>query len=68
MCVVNKAKFVYFTLDQQSVSMPRKAVKNGTKVVLSAEPTNWSRSVPHGKCRIYVILRDWLKPLEVERR
>ena len=28
---VNKARFVYFTLDKQSVSMPRKAVKKGTK-------------------------------------
>ena len=40
MCVVNvnKARFVYFTLDQQSVNMARKVVKKVTKVVLSAEP------------------------------
>ena len=72
MCVVNvnKARFSYFTLDQQSVSMPRKVVKKGTKVALSAEPTDWIRSLPspHGKCRIYVNLRDWLKSLEVEWR
>ena len=72
MCVgnVNKARFVYFTLDQQSVSMPRKAVEKGTKVVLSAEATNWSRSLPssHGKCRIYVILKDQLKSLGNEWR
>ena len=72
MCVVsvNTARCICFTLDQQSVSMPRKAVKKGTKVVLSAEPTNWVRSLPspHSKCRIYNKLRDWLKPLEVEQR
>ena len=69
MCVVNvnKARPIYFTLDQQSVNMPRKAVKKGTKVVLSAETTNWIRSLPspHGKCRIWVNLSDWLKSLEV---
>ena len=67
---VNKTRLIYFTPEQQSVSMPRKAVKKGTKVVLSAEPTNWIRSLPspHSKCRIYVILRNWLKSLEVERR
>ena len=72
MCVVNvnKSGFVHFTLDQQTVSMPRKAVKKGAKVVLSAEPTNWTRSLPspHGKCRIYVFNRDQLKSLEIERR
>ena len=67
---VSKAGFVYFILDQQSVSMSRKAVKKGTKVVLSTESTNWTRSLPspHGKCRIYVILRDQLKSLEIEQR
>ena len=67
---VNKARFVYFTSDQQSISMPRKVVKKGTKGVLSAEPINWTRSLPspHGKCRIYVILRDQLKSLKIEWR
>ena len=68
MCVVNvnKARFVYFTLDQQS--MPRKAVKKGTKLVLSTEPTKWTRSMPPppGKCTIYVFLKEWLKSLEIE--
>ena len=68
MCVVNvnKAELIYFTLNQQSVSMPRKAVKEGIKVALPAKPTNWTRHLPspHSKCRIYVILRDWLKALE----
>ena len=39
---VNKAGLIYFSLDQQSVSTPRKAVKKGTKMVLSIEPTNWT--------------------------
>ena len=30
---VNIARLIYYTLDQQSVSMPRKAVRKGTKVV-----------------------------------
>ena len=72
MCVVNvnKARLMYFNSDQQSVSMPRKAVKKGTKVVLSAEPTDWTRSLPspHSKCRIYVFLRYQLKSLEIEWR
>ena len=67
---VNKAGLIYFTLDQQSVNMSRKAVKKGNKVVLSAEPINWIRSLPspHGKCKLYVNPRDWLKSLEGEWR
>ena len=72
MCIVNvtKAGPTHFTLDQQSVSMPRKAVKKGTKEMLSVVPTNWIRSLPspHVKCRNYVNLREWLKSLEVEWR